>query len=83
MHREEYYFVPNTLPAGDRAYYEKVKPIIDGLLDDLKKAGCLRRAEVEEMRNFISLMKDKDEMGLAFNRISVIFESSQKVSEFI
>lgn len=83
MSREKYFFDPNKLPAGEKAYYEKIRPIIEGLLNDLKKNCCLRRAEFEETKNFIILMKDKDEIGMAFNRIVELFSSSQKISKFM
>ncbi len=81
--KEDYFFVPTKLPAGEKAFYDRIRPIMDGLLEDLKINGCLRRATAPETAFLIKLMQDKDEHGLAFNRFQSIFLDKPTIDDFI
>jgi hypothetical protein len=81
--KENYFFDPNKLPRGEREYYDKISPIIEGLLNDLESQDWLRKASVEEIIQFIGIMKDKSEIALAHNRLTEIFDNPERLSFFL
>jgi len=81
--KADYYFGPTKLPSGERVYYERILHILDGLLNDLKNEGCLRRASSSETIKFVEIMKDKNEISLAFNRLQDLFSTPAKFQNFM
>lgn len=83
MDREKYFFDPTKLPEGEREYYDKIRPILEGLLNELKRKNCLRRATLEETVHLIKIMKDKDETALSLNMVDRIFRSGEELQIFL
>ncbi len=83
MDREKYFFDPTKLPDGEREYYDKIRPIFEELLNDLKRKNCLRRATLEETVHLIKIMKDKDEIALSLNMVDRIFRSEGELKRFL
>jgi len=76
MSREKYLLDPERLPKEERLYYAKIKLVIEGLLDGLKKKGYFRRTTRVEMRYFVDLMRDEDEIAMLLNRPSEAFKNA-------
>ncbi len=83
MKREEYFFDPNKLPDGEKRYYEKIRPILEGLLNDLIEKKYLRKATREETVQIIEIMKDKDEIALSLNMVDRLFRSGEELENFL
>jgi hypothetical protein len=83
MNREKYFFNSTKLPEGEKKYYNKIRPILEGLLNDLKKKKCLRRATREETIHLIKIMRDKDEIALSLNMLNRIFKSKEELQKFL
>jgi hypothetical protein len=82
LNREEYFFDLSRLPKAEQEYYEKITPIIEGLLIDLKKRNCLRIPSREETAQLLKVLKDKDEMSLSLNMIYRLF-SQERLADFL
>jgi hypothetical protein len=81
--REDFFYDVSKLTKEERKYSEKLRPVIEGLLTDLNKCGVLTRRTTPETRVILDVLKDKEKIVLAQNRLTLLFGDLERFPEFL
>lgn len=83
IQRKDNFFDPDVLPLAERQYYDKMKPIINQILSDLRTQCLLEQKEIIDTAQVIAIIQDKEQISKTFNGINSIFENKNSVNDFL
>jgi hypothetical protein len=83
IQRRDNFFDPDVLHFEEKQYYDKMKPIINKILTDLRYQCLLEQKEIIETAQVIAIIQNKEQISKTFNIINNIFEDENSANDFI
>ena len=83
IQKKENFFNYDSLTTSEKQYYDKMKPIINKVLADLKYQCLLEKKKIIETAQVIAIIQDKEQISKTFNIINNLRENENYVNDFL